>query len=155
MARCATRAPDRPGECASVPRKDQRAKCDRYLPGLMLDGRRKSIQAMASRLPNGNDQNLQQFVNQSTWDPVPVRLSCRPARPFWRHIPGHPVQAVAVTPCPAQSELDAAGLRDDRGARFDSCRHPRDRRPVPQGPPTRRAHAPAGTHPGCRGGRHH
>ncbi|MFB7421621.1 IS701 family transposase [Streptomyces sp. NPDC056121] len=58
---------------ASVPRKDQRAKGDCYLRGLMLDGRRKSIQAMASRLPDGNEQNLQQFVNQSSWDPVPVQ----------------------------------------------------------------------------------
>lgn len=58
---------------ASVPRKDQRAKGDCYLRGLMLDGRRKSIQAMAGRLADGNEQNLQQFVNQSTWDPVPVR----------------------------------------------------------------------------------
>ncbi|MFJ8313486.1 MULTISPECIES: IS701 family transposase [unclassified Streptomyces] len=58
---------------ASVPRKDQRAKGDCYLRGLMLDGRRKSIQAMAARLPDGNEQNLQQFVNQSTWDPMPVR----------------------------------------------------------------------------------
>ncbi|WP_079163222.1 IS701 family transposase [Streptomyces canus] len=58
---------------ASVPRKDQRAKSDCYLRGLMLDGRRKSIQAMAARLPDGNEQNLQQFVNQSTWDPVPVQ----------------------------------------------------------------------------------
>ncbi|MFG2732588.1 IS701 family transposase [Streptomyces canus] len=58
---------------ASVPRKDQRAKGDCYLRGLMLDGRRKSVQAMAARLPDGNEQNLQQFVNQSTWDPVPVQ----------------------------------------------------------------------------------
>jgi SRSO17 transposase len=58
---------------ASVPRRDQRAKGDCYLRGLMLDGRRKSIQPMAERLPDGNEQNLQQFVNQSTWDPVPVR----------------------------------------------------------------------------------
>jgi SRSO17 transposase len=58
---------------ASVPRKDQRAKEDCYLRGLMLDGRRKSVQAMASRLPDGNEQNLQQFVNQSTWDTAPVR----------------------------------------------------------------------------------
>ncbi|MEU3991614.1 IS701 family transposase [Streptomyces platensis] len=58
---------------ASVPRKDQRAKGDCYLRGLMLDGRRKSVQAMASRLPDGNEQNLQQFVNQSPWDPVPVQ----------------------------------------------------------------------------------
>ncbi|MEV0282151.1 IS701 family transposase [Streptomyces sp. NPDC050610] len=58
---------------ASVPRKDQRAKGDCYLRGLMLDGRRKSVQAMAGRLADGDEQNLQQFVNQSTWDPVPVR----------------------------------------------------------------------------------
>ncbi|MEU6512003.1 transposase, partial [Streptomyces sp. NPDC046942] len=58
---------------SSVPRKDQRAKSDCYLRGLMMDGRRKSVQAMASRLPDGNEQNLQQFVNQSPWDPVPVR----------------------------------------------------------------------------------
>ena len=58
---------------ASMPRKDQRAKSDCYLRGLMLDGRRKSIQAMAARLSDGNEQNLQQFVNQSTWDPVPVQ----------------------------------------------------------------------------------
>ncbi|UQA97495.1 IS701 family transposase [Streptomyces halobius] len=58
---------------ASVPRKDQRAKGDCYLRGLMLEGRRKSVQAMALRLPDGNEQNLQQFVNQSTWDPVPVQ----------------------------------------------------------------------------------
>jgi SRSO17 transposase len=44
---------------ASVPRRDQRAKGDRYLRGLMLDGRRKSIQPMAERLPGGNEQNLQ------------------------------------------------------------------------------------------------
>ncbi len=58
---------------SSVPRRDQRAKGDCYLRGLMLDGRRKSIQAMAGRLADGNEQNLQQFVNQSTWDPLPVR----------------------------------------------------------------------------------
>ncbi|MFI6588650.1 IS701 family transposase [Embleya sp. NPDC050493] len=57
----------------SLPRRDQREKGDCYLRGLMLEGRRKSIDAMASRLPDGNTQNLQQFVSASTWDPVPVR----------------------------------------------------------------------------------
>jgi hypothetical protein len=53
----------------------------RYLRGLMLDGRRKSIQPMAERLPDGNMQALQQFVNQSPWDPLPVRrrIAERPA----------------------------------------------------------------------------
>lgn len=58
---------------ASMPRKDQWAKGDRYLRGLMLDGRRKSTQAMAGRLPDGNERNLQQFVNHSTGDPAPVQ----------------------------------------------------------------------------------
>ena len=39
-----------------------------YLCGLMLNGERKSIQPMALRLPGGNEQALQQFVNQSPWD---------------------------------------------------------------------------------------
>jgi SRSO17 transposase len=57
---------------ASVPRRDQRAKGDCYLRGLMLDGRRKSIQPMAERLPDGDMQALQQFVSQSTWDHTAV-----------------------------------------------------------------------------------
>lgn len=39
----------------------------------MLDGRRKSIQPMVKRLPDGNMQALRQFVNQSPWGPRPVR----------------------------------------------------------------------------------
>ncbi|OKJ25822.1 IS701 family transposase [Streptomyces sp. CB01580] len=57
---------------APVPRRDQRAKGDCYLRGLMLDGRRKSIQPMAERLPDGDMQALQQFVNQSPWDHAAV-----------------------------------------------------------------------------------
>ncbi|MET9520352.1 IS701 family transposase [Streptomyces sp. NPDC002994] len=57
----------------SLPRRDQRRWGGCYLRGLMLDGRRKSIQPMADRLPDGNMQALQQFVNQSPWDPLPVR----------------------------------------------------------------------------------
>ncbi|MFF4345705.1 IS701 family transposase [Kitasatospora sp. NPDC001540] len=57
----------------SLPRRDQRRWGACYLRGLMLDGRRKSIQPMAARLPDGDMQALQQFVNQSPWDPLPVR----------------------------------------------------------------------------------
>ncbi|MFJ1616156.1 IS701 family transposase [Streptomyces sp. NPDC088251] len=57
---------------ASVSRRDRRAKGDCYLRGLMLDGRRKSIQPMAERLPDGDMQALQQFVNQSPWDHAAV-----------------------------------------------------------------------------------
>jgi SRSO17 transposase len=56
-----------------LPRRDQRRWGECYLRGLMLDGRRKSVQPMAERLPDGNMQALQQFVSQSPWDPLPVR----------------------------------------------------------------------------------
>jgi len=48
-----------------------------YLCGLMLDGERKSIQPIAERIPGGNEQNIQQFVNQSPWgyEPVLEKLS--------------------------------------------------------------------------------
>lgn len=58
---------------ASVPRKNQRGWGECYLRGLMLDGRRKPIQPMADRLPDGNMQALQQFVSQSPWEWTPVR----------------------------------------------------------------------------------
>jgi SRSO17 transposase len=57
----------------SMRRKDQRAWGEVYLRGLMLDGKRKSIEPMATRLVDGDEQCLQQFVNQSPWDSVPVR----------------------------------------------------------------------------------
>lgn len=49
---------------ASLVRKDQRATSSYYLQGLMLEGRRKSMQPMGERL--GIDhQRLQQFVSTS------------------------------------------------------------------------------------------
>jgi len=57
----------------SMRRKDQRRWGECYVRGLMLDGKRKSIEPMAARLADGDEQCLQQFVNQSPWDPVPVR----------------------------------------------------------------------------------
>lgn len=57
---------------ASLARRDQRAKSGLYLRGLMLDGRRKSMQPMGDRL--GVDyQQLQQFVSSSLWPVEPVR----------------------------------------------------------------------------------
>src|SRR5215468_11287727 len=53
-------------------RSDQRAKGETYLRGLLLDGRRKSMQPMAERL-GVDHQGLQQFVTTSTWDTTAVR----------------------------------------------------------------------------------
>src|SRR4051812_26254347 len=57
----------------SLARCDQRAKGEQYVRGLLLEGRRKSIQPMAARLPDGDEQGLQQFICDSPWDDVPVR----------------------------------------------------------------------------------
>ena len=54
-------------------RSDQRRWGEVYLRGLMLDGKRKSIEPMAARLADGDEQCLQQFVNQSPWEWQPLR----------------------------------------------------------------------------------
>jgi len=56
-------------------RSEQRRWSGAYLRGLMLDGRRKSIEPMAGRLEDGDEQGLQQFVNQSPWDERVVRAN--------------------------------------------------------------------------------
>ena len=55
-----------------IGRAERVHNCRMYLSGLLLNGERKSIQPIAERLPGGNEQNMQQFVNQSPWDHKPV-----------------------------------------------------------------------------------
>jgi SRSO17 transposase len=43
-----------------------------YVRGLLLDGERKSIEPMATRLPEGNVQAMQQLIGQSPWPWTPV-----------------------------------------------------------------------------------
>jgi SRSO17 transposase len=54
-------------------RCDQRAKGEQYVRGLWLEGRRKSVQPMAARLPDGDEEGLQHFITDSPWDDEPVR----------------------------------------------------------------------------------
>ncbi len=58
---------------APLVRCDQRAKAEQYVRGLLLEGRRKSIQPMAARLADGDEQGLQQFITDSPWEDRPVR----------------------------------------------------------------------------------
>jgi SRSO17 transposase len=58
---------------ASLPRTDQRARGQCYLRGLMLEGRRKSIEPMAQRLGEVHYQALHHFIGVSPWDWRPVR----------------------------------------------------------------------------------
>src|SRR3954451_449722 len=57
---------------APLARRDQRDKGATYVRGLLLDGRRKSMQPMAERL-GVDEQGLQQFLTSSTWAVEPVR----------------------------------------------------------------------------------
>ena len=57
----------------SLRRKGWQERCHCYLTGLLLDGRRKSVEPMAARLDERNDQSLQHFLANTPWDPVPVR----------------------------------------------------------------------------------
>src|SRR4051794_18455009 len=74
---------------APLPRKDQRGWGGVYLRGLMLEGKRKSIEPMAARLEDGDEQCLQQFVNQSPWsagavrERLAVRMSAEIAPQAW------------------------------------------------------------------------
>jgi SRSO17 transposase len=43
-----------------------------YVRGLLLDGERKSVGAIATRMPEANEQNVQQFLSQSPWRWEPV-----------------------------------------------------------------------------------
>jgi SRSO17 transposase len=56
-------------------RKERRHHAEEYIRGLLMDGERKSIEPMADRLPDGDVQALQQFVNQSPWSTREVRAS--------------------------------------------------------------------------------
>src|SRR4051794_3689417 len=57
---------------APLVRRDQRDKGATYVRGLLLDGRRKSMQPMAERL-GVDHQGLQQSVSSFTWAVEPVR----------------------------------------------------------------------------------
>ena len=59
---------------ASLRRNDQHARGQCYLHGLLLDGRRKSIEPMTARLGGEvHYQALHHFVASSPWDWRPVR----------------------------------------------------------------------------------
>jgi len=68
---------------AVIGRSERKHWCSTYLRGLLLDGDRKSIEPMASRLtsidrPEKDDvQAIQQFINQSNWEDPLIRGNMR------------------------------------------------------------------------------
>ena len=71
-------------------RSDQRAAGELYVRGLLTDGRRKPMVAMAERL-GVDHQRLQQFITSSAWDYAAVRRNV--ARWF---ASSQPVEALVV-----------------------------------------------------------
>ena len=55
-----------------VGRSERRHWGEVYVRSLLLDGERKSIEPLATRLPEGNVQAMQQFIGQSPWEWNPV-----------------------------------------------------------------------------------
>ncbi len=73
-------------------RSQQRHWGSMFVRGFLLDGERKSAGAIAERLPDGNEQAMQQFLTDSTWDFRDVRRrlaqqaeSWLPAEGVWVH----------------------------------------------------------------------
>jgi SRSO17 transposase len=68
---------------AGIGRSERKQWCSTYLRGLLLDGDRKSIEPMASRLTaidrpeKDYIQALQQFINQSNWEDPLIRENMR------------------------------------------------------------------------------
>ena len=85
MKRCRQRLEEFLGEMlASLGRSERRHWGAVYVRGLLLQGERKSVGAMALRWPEANEQSLQQFLSQSPWagEPVWRRLAQKLSRTF-------------------------------------------------------------------------
>jgi len=98
---------------APVGRSERRHWGSVYVRGLLLDGERKSIEPMAKRLPDGNEQAMQQFVGQSPWDWKPVweRLAQR----MVRELEPDAIWVIDDTGFPKQGEHSVAVARQYSG----------------------------------------
>ena len=81
--------------------------------GLLLDGERKSIEPMAKRLPDGNEQAMQQFVGQSPWDWK--RVWERLAQRMVRELEPDAIWVIDDTGFPKQGEHSVAVARQYSG----------------------------------------
>ena len=85
MGRCRQRLEEFLGEMLNLAGRSERRHWGAvYVRGLLSDGERKSVGAMALRLPEGNEQSLQQFLSQSpwVWEPVWQHLAQKLSRAF-------------------------------------------------------------------------
>ncbi len=67
----------------TLSRADQRRWGEVYVRGLLYCEGRRSIKRIAEQVGGCSDQSLQQFVNQSPWDPHPVRQRLASVLSHW------------------------------------------------------------------------
>jgi DDE superfamily endonuclease len=117
---------------APLGRRDRRHGGQVSVRGLLLEGERKSAGAMATRLPDGNEQSRQQFLSQSPWE----------WKPLWQHraerleraFPNSVTWLIEDTGFPKKGEHSVGVARQSLGhARQDGplpdCRQPAPHRP--------------------------
>jgi len=97
----------------SVGRSERRHWGSVYVRGLLLDGERKSVGPMAKRLPDGNEQAMQQFVGQSPWEWEPVWE--RLARRMVRELEPDAIWVIDDTGFPKQGEHSVGVARQYSG----------------------------------------
>lgn len=95
------------GFAAELGRSERRHWCGKYLEGLLREGERKSIEPVAARV-GGDDQALQQFVNQSPWKHEAVLFRLR--QQMWRRAdrPGVLVLDNTILPKQGRHSVDVA-----------------------------------------------
>jgi SRSO17 transposase len=99
----------------SLSRSGWRDRATAYLQGLMIDGRRKSIQPMAARLQSVHEQALNHFVTNSPWRVEPVRqriaaLADEAVRPTaWAIDDTGLLKCGTASPCVARQYTGTAG----------------------------------------------
>lgn len=96
-----------------IGRRERRHWAAVYVRGLLLAGERKSIEPMARRLPDGNEQAMQQLVGQSPWEWAPVWE--RLARRMVRELEPEAVWAIDDTGFPKQGRHSVGVARQYSG----------------------------------------
>lgn len=98
---------------AELGRSERRHWCGKYLEGLLREGERKSIEPLAARV-GGDDQALQQFVNQSPWEHEAVLFRLR--QQMRRRIDAPGVLVLDDTSLPKQGRHSVGVARQYCGA---------------------------------------
>jgi SRSO17 transposase len=98
---------------APLGRSERRHWADVYVRGLVLDGARKSIEPLATRVPDGNVQALQHLVSQSPWDWLPVQE--RLAQRMTAELAPDPVWVIEDTGFPKQGTHSVGVERQHSG----------------------------------------